>query len=206
VPASYCVQHHPARSYLLKPLLERFPGFELVTDPDPDGKRSPLRTYLECLRRTPPDVTHRVVIQDDAWPCLGFREKADAALAERPESIVVFFVPGLRSAGARRMTDAVLQRESWVNIGGTAITPLVATAWPVHLIEDFIRFATSARISAQYSHDDPVATLFVKKNKLDVWATVPSLVEHPDVEPSLIGKDHSAGANRNRVAAFYIDN
>ncbi len=201
MPASYCVQHHPSRSYLLKPLLERLPEFELVSDPDPDGKRSPLRTYLECLRRTPPDVTHRVVIQDDAWPCRDFRARADAALAERPESIVAFFVPGLRSAGAGRLRDAQMQRESWANIGGTSITPLVATAWPAHLIQRFIDFAESPRMQAKYSHDDPVATLFVKKNKLDVWATVPCLVEHPDVEPSLIGKPHKAGANAARVAA-----
>lgn len=128
---------------------------------------------------------------------------AEEALAERPEGIVAFFVSGLKSGGSRRVLQALSLRARWVDIGGASITPLVATAWPQHLIEPFIEFATSSRIQSRYSHDDPVATLFVKKHKLSVWATVPSLVEHPDEVPSLIGKSHSAGRNRNRVAAHY---
>lgn len=200
---SLCVQHHPARAHLIPPLRARLGEFELVADPDPDGARSPLRTYLECLRRTPNWATHRIVIQDDAWPCQNFQSRALEAVAERPDSPIAFFVPGLKSAGARRMADALRKGERWAQIGGTAITPLVALAWPAGLIEDFIRFATSQRIASRYTHDDPVATLFVKSRKLDVWATVPSLVEHPDAEPSLIDKPHGAGRFRHRVAAFY---
>ncbi len=202
---SYCVQHHPSRVDLLPALRERLSHFELVTDPDPDGEPSPLRTYLECLERTPEGVSHRVVIQDDALPCWNFLSKSYSALKERPDSIVAFFVPGVKAAGAGRVRDAQMQREHWADIGGTAITPVVATAWPVHLIQPFVDFAKNPRIAARYSHDDPVATLFVKKNKLSVWATVPSLVQHPDVVESLIGKEHGGGKYRNRVAAYFAE-
>lgn len=190
---------------MLPRLMERLPGFELVTDPDPDGRRSPLRTYIECLKRTPPDVSHRVILQDDALPCVNFPALAHEALQERPEQIVCFFVPGVKAAGAKRMRDAQIRRERWVDIGGTAITPLVATAWPEHLIQPLVDFMESPRMQAKYSHDDPVATLFVKKNKLSVWATVPSLVQHPDVAPSLIDKPNGAGKYRTRVAFAFID-
>lgn len=191
---------------MLPRLAERLPEFELVTDPDPEGQRSPLRTYLECLKRTPADAAVRVVVQDDCWPCVDFGTHAEAALAERPNKIVAFFVPGIRAAGAKRVSRVREKGGRWVNIGGTAITPVVATAWPADLIGPLVDFAESPRIQARYTHDDPVATLFVKKHKLDVWATIPSLVQHPDIEPSLIDKPHGGGKFRGRVAAFFIDN
>ena len=157
------------------------------------------------MKRTPPGVTHRCVIQDDAWPCLDFVARAEAALAERPDKIVCFFVPGIAAAGGKRVREARFKGEPWVQIGGIAITPLVATAWPGHLIEPFVEFAESSRIQARYTHDDPVSTLFVKKHKLEVWATVPSLVQHLDVTPSLIGRSHQAGKNRKRVAEFFLE-
>jgi hypothetical protein len=111
----------------------------------------------------------------------------------------------MKSAGARRILHAQEKRERWADVGGTSITSLVATAWPEHLIQPLIDFMESPRMQARYTHDDPVATLFVKKNKLSVWATVPSLVQHPDVAPSLIDKPHGAGKYRNRVAFAFID-
>jgi hypothetical protein len=202
---SVCIQHHPSRTYLLPRLLDRLEGAELVTDPDPDGPRSPLRCYVECLRRTPPDATQRLVIQDDAWPCENFRERVEVALAERPEQIVAFFVPNIGPAGAKRVREASGRGERWAQIGGKAITPVVATAWPEYLIDDFIAFAESPRITKRYTHDDPVATLFVKSRKLEVWATVPSLAQHLDDVPSLIGKPHGAGKYAHRLAALFAD-
>lgn len=201
---SIAVQHHPRRAHLLGALVAELPC-EVVTDPDPDGPRSPLRCYVECLRRTPPNATQRLILQDDVALCTNFAALAEAALDERPMSIVTFFVPNVGPAGAKRVRAASMAGERWAQIGGLAITPVVATAWPAHLIEDFIAFAESPRITKRYTHDDPVATLFVKSRKLEVWATVPSLVEHPDVEPSLIGKPHGGGKYTHRLAAIFAE-
>lgn len=204
---SVCVQHHPKRTYLLPRLMDRLGEFELITDPDPDGVPSPLRTYRECLRSAPVDATHLIVIQDDAWPCEGFREKAESAIAERPDTVVCFFVPGIACAGARRMAYAASQGERWAEIGGKSVLPLVATCWPAPLIEPFLVFSLSPRYRDKLN-DDSVASAFLKmrhldvwrENKREVWATVPSIVEHPDREPSLVGKMASDGRNRARVA------
>jgi hypothetical protein len=119
--------------------------------------------------------------------------------------MVAFFVPNIGPAGGRRVMEAASRGERWAQIGGKAITPVVATAWPAHLIDDFIRFAESDRIRKRYTHDDPVATLFVKSRKLEVWATVPSIVQHLDDVPSLIGKPHGAGKYAHRLAAHFAD-
>lgn len=192
------------RAHLLPALTERIGDVDVVTDPDPDGIRSPLRTYLECLRLTPADATHRVVIQDDAWPCEGFHVKAVTALEERPDSLVCFFVPHSAGGGRNRMLRASAKGEQWTLIGGGGWIPTVATSWPTALIEPFIEFASHKRFARQRG-DDPLVARFVRTRRLEVWATVPSLVDHPDVEPSLIGRPHGAGRIRWRTAAMFAD-
>ena len=187
---------------MLAPLFERLPGFELITDPDPNGKPNPLRTYLECLRRTPECATHRLILQDDCWPCRDFRAKAEAALDERPESIVLFFVPGSSGGGMNSVIRAAKAGERWALIGAGAWVPVVASCWPVSLIPDFLEFANQRRF-ARLRSDDELVKRFVGARRLSVWATVPSLVEHPDTVPSLIGRRHGAGSIKWRVAAMF---
>lgn len=199
---SICVQHHPLRAHLLAALRERLGEFELVSDPEPEGERSPLRTYRECLRRTPPSATHRLVLQDDCWPCEDFCERAQEAVAERPDHLIAFFVPGTPGGGGDRMLRAARNGERWVQIGGAGWVPTVALCWPRALIAPFLDFAGTSRFAHQRG-DDNVVGQFARTNRLQVWATVPSLVEHPDIEPSLIGRKNRAGQNRSRVAALY---
>ncbi len=201
---SVCLQHHPSRAHLLSALLERLPGFELITDPDPAGQPNPLRTYLECLRRTPEHATHRLILQDDAWPCQEFREKAEAAISERPDNLICFFVPGSPGGGMNSVLRAAKAGEHWALIGAGGWIPVIAVMWPRALIADFIEFAEHRRFARSRS-DDEVLTRFVRANRLDVWATIPSYVEHPDVVPSLIGRKHGAGKIKWRIAAMFVD-
>jgi hypothetical protein len=203
VNLSLCIQHHPARTHLLPNLLERIGGAELVVDPDPGGEPSPLRTYQECLRRTPKWATHRIVIQDDVWLCDGFREKAETAIAEHPTAFMAFFVPAVAACGGNRMTHALKKRERYANISGVTTTPVVALSWPVVHIEAFLRYCGLPMWEKQRG-DDKVVGYFVKKNRLTVLATVPSLVEHPDVEPSLVRGQNFNGKSRIRKAAYFI--
>ncbi len=198
---SVCVQHHPLRAHLILPLLHRVDGFELVTDPEPDGTRNPLRTYRECLRRTPSDCTHRLVLQDDAWPCRDFHERASTAISEHPNDLICFFIPGSAGGGRNRVLRASLAGERWAQIGAGGWIPVIAVGWPVGLIAPFLEFSELPRNVSNRS-DDEILTRFVRAHRLAVWAPVPSLVEHPDVEPSLIGREHGAGRFRSRVAAL----
>lgn len=201
---SVCVQHHPRRADLLEALLERLGEAEVVEDPEPNGKPSPLRCYRECLLRTPEWATHRLVVQDDAWPCDDFRSLAETAIAERPDALVSFYVGGSPGGGGNRVLLAAKRREPWARISGATWTNTVALVWPVAQIEPFLKFAEHKRWERQ-TGDDPVVGRFAQRSRLEVWATVPSLVEHPDRVPSLIGRKHGAGRRRNRVAQLFID-
>jgi hypothetical protein len=202
------VQHHPSRSHLLADLAGRLGEHDVVCDPDPDGKPRPLRTYVEALRRATDDETHTLIVQDDAWPCRGFREKAEAALAEKPGVIVCFFVPDSGGGGGKRVQRAARAGEKWALLGAGGWIPAVATAWPRALIDPFLAFATQPRF-AGHGADDGMIARFARQHRrssgVEVWATVPSLVDHPDHEPSLLGKRHGGGSIRWRVAALFDD-
>jgi hypothetical protein len=200
---SICVQHHPSRE-LPVPLA----GYEVVSDPEPDGPASALRTYIECLRTTPPECSHRLVLQDDVELCRDFDSRAHHALRERGDTLVAFFVPGMALHG-RWMREAHARGERWLELPPRANwQPTVALAWPRELAADFVPFAeehvaTRARHRMGTVGDDPVVGRYVRARRLTVMATVPCLVEHPDTQPSLVKQRSYNGTNPARKAAIF---
>lgn len=170
-----------------------------MTDPEPDTVRSPVRCYLACLRAMPAWATHVLVIQDDAQPCSGFRPLAEQMIVERPDGLVAFFLAGAPPRSARLAQQAFRRGERWSLLHRSDWCPTVATCWPRDLVRAFLEFVVARPPTG--TGDDSVVGEFVRANDVPVWVTVPSLVQHPDVEPSLIGWRAGAGRNRMRVAA-----
>lgn len=200
VSVALAVQHHPARAHLLASLILALGECEVVTDPDPDGKRAPIRTYLVCLRSMPAWATHLLVIQDDARPCHDFRAKAQAAVEARPADVLALFLGGAPARSARLAQQAHRRGETWVRMHASDWCPTVATCWPRFHVERFLAYC-EANPKLIGTGDDNVAGQYVRAENVPVWATIPSLVEHPDIEPSLIRRKASAGRNRFRIAA-----
>lgn len=193
------VQHHPARAHLLPTLLPLLGECEVVTDPEPDGKRAPIRTYLACLRSMPSWASHLLIVQDDARPCLGFSRKCYELLAERPDDLIALFLGGAPVRSARLAQQAHRRGERWSRLHRSDWCPTVATVWPRALVTAFLEFLAARPPTG--TGDDSVVGEYVRANDVPVWVTVPSLVQHPDVEPSLIGRRAGHGRNRMRVAA-----
>lgn len=149
-------------------------------------------------------TTHVLVVQDDAWPCFDFENRMLRAVEEKPDALVVLFAPG---AGQHRRTMTLAHRagDRWARLRSTWV-PTVALVWPVEHARAFVEFVPS-RYDPWTKHrgDDAPVGYWAGRAKADVWATVPSLVEHPDVEPSLIGRPNSGGNNRARIAAIAGD-
>lgn len=203
VRVSVAIQHHPSREHLVGPLLDALGGAEVVTDPDPTGVRSPLRTYLEALRRTPPDATHRLVVQDDALPCRGFPVRMGLLVAERPDVLMPLFLPG--AAPHRRVVLLASKAgERWATLDPTWI-PTVALVWPVEMAVRFLAWADETLDPEKRHGDDGPVGRWAARSRVRAVGPVPSIVQHPDVEPSTIGRRAGAGRNRARVAARFID-
>jgi hypothetical protein len=183
---SIALQHHPDRAYLLERTAHLEP--EIVTDPDPEGIRNPWRTYRLALELTPPGVTHRLVLQDDAETCDLFTEHALLALEARPENIVSFFVPNTLRSGAKAFWQACDRGEAWCVLDWREWVPVVALAWPVEMIPGFLGWCDRAGFTGDRRRaDDAIVGRYVREARTQVLATVPSLVEHPDDVESTIG-------------------
>ena len=148
----------------------------------------------------PDDATHLLVVQDDAQPCDEFRLRAESAIAEKQDALVALFLAGSphRSAQAARLAHR--RGERWIRMHERDWTPTVALAWPRTHRDAFLAFVDDNPGLIRVG-DDSVVGEFTRAHAVPVWATVPSLVEHPDVEPSLIGRQARAGRNAMRVAA-----
>lgn len=174
-------------------------GTVVVTDPEPDGLPNPLRCYRECLRAIPEDVTHALIVQDDVIPHPDFKAVMKRAVAARPDRIVCFFVASHPPLGAKRMLEAGRRGDSWSELASTEFLPVVATCWPAPLAREFYAWLEKVILPVKRS-DDGAAGRWIRQRSIRPVATIPSLVSHPDVEPSVIGKRAMAGKNPARVA------
>jgi hypothetical protein len=183
---SLALQHHPSRTHLLYRTSHLDP--EVVVDPKLDSHPSPWRTYREALERTPA-CSHRVILQDDAEPCDGFLEALTLCLAARPDSLVCLFVPTTHPTGSRAVLEACGRGSGWAALPWGTFVPVVGLAWPHALVTPFLQWADEKGFKdiPRHRSDDAIVGLFAKAMNLQAWATVPSLVEHPDDDPSLIG-------------------
>jgi len=187
----FLVQHHPSRA----DLLERFPpSFQVVTDPGGD-KPSPWRTYRLCLLELGDEPG--VVVQDDAWLCEDFEARATAAALECPCRVLCLFVSHQATLAARAVRIAAGAGESFAKIGADHFLPVVANHWPAGAARAVVEYADRMRWG-KTTADDAITAGAVRALELEVWATVPSLVDHRDDVPSLMSD--RVGQKRRRAA------
>lgn len=203
---SVAVQHHPSRTHLLPALLAALEPLDIdvITDPDPDGRPSPWRCYRECLERLPGWATHHLIVQDDAVPCAGFAQAAVAAITARPDRPIAFFVGGTPRDLAIACLKAGKVGERWCDLSPfSAAFPCVAASWPTGLIPQILAWADANRLKPEKDiSDDGILARFLQAKRIYPWATVPSLVEHPNVEVSIIGRNARGARDPGRVACM----
>jgi hypothetical protein len=199
------IQHHPARAHLIPSLVEALGSdVEVVEDPDPYGRlRSPWRTYRECLQLPPAGITHLLVLQDDAIPCRNLL--AACEWIARPDPVCLF-LGGAPVRTARDASRAAVRGDRFVSVHAAEWVPVVAVLWPVEVAQEFLDWCGSNRLPGdpEPRSDDAVVGRWARRTRQPVFATVPSLVQHPDTEESLIGKRARHGRSAWRVAHSWI--
>lgn len=205
------LQHHPARAYLL----ERTAVFEpiVVTDPAPDDpKRSPWRTYRECLRTAAALDEPSVIIQDDCVPVPGFLEAATSARTAVPGGIICFCVQGMLQRSRTSYMNALARGPSLVQLFALSWVPALAIGWTPELAACATLWSDTQRRSPRWDADDAVLASWANYCRVDVWATAPSLVDHPDDVPSVMKKQpkkmrvRPGGRPNRRPIALYSGN
>lgn len=207
---AYRVQHAVGRDAALARLLEHLPpAVEVITDYDALQLPNPWRGYLRCLRDPPAKATHLCILQDDALPCRNFDELLKAAIKERPNDVVSLFVGGLPTKTRRDFYEAMKRGDRWSPIYFREIHHVVGLVWPVQLAAEFVEWVSTNKIPGPDppKSDDAVVGYWARKNrdKAQVWATVPCLVEHPDDFSSTVQGSSRFGDRGRRAIVFRDD-
>lgn len=145
-----------------------------------------------------------MVIQDDALPCEHFEQAACAAIAARPDAAVAFFLGGQPAVTALATTLAMKERERWAVWSRRDWWPTVCAAYPVAMARHLADWVDTNHPSAR-GDDAPAGDFFRAHPTYEAWVTVPSLVQHPDDQPSLIGRVAMHGANPGRCARWMVE-
>jgi hypothetical protein len=202
------IQAHPARSDLAEGLLECLGEAEIVYDPDPDSPhRSPWRTYRACLERgLSEDAGSVLILQEDVLICGRLLEGVEMAAAARPDRPLAFFVPGKPTSYTNAIYRARVAGAAWAELPLGTWAPVVASLWPAELAARLLAWYDAANLARPWSADDEIVGRFLAQIKTPMLASVPSLVEHPDTEPSVMNGNRRVGdgLDPHRRAYFFI--
>lgn len=165
---------------------------------------NPWAGYQRCLTDIPAGVSHLCVIQDDALVCPNFGPAVEQIAQSNPDVPVVLFLGGFPQGAARLFMRALLRKQPYINLLPSPIVPLVAVLWPKARAEEFLSWASGPVKLPGHPNpraDDGIAASWMKKTRQEVRVCVPSLVNHPDMVPSVKGGQKANwGTNRMRVA------
>lgn len=99
------------------------------------------------------------------------------------------------------MHAAQAKRERFVTLRAGAFVPVVAIVYPREHVQAIPHYTDSRRVPTHRA-DDAVIAAYVRSHHCGPLATVPSLVEHLDEEPSVIGYRRGEGRPHRRAALF----
>lgn len=176
---------------------------EVVTDPEPNAELpSPWRCYQACLT-DPPDCSHLLIVQDDVTLCRNFGSAVKRIAVANPDTVVALFVgkEAVYRTG-RDILQAANRGERYIPLRQNDPLPVVATLWPIAKAQHFLDWSIKHPMlnrGRPNRSDDARGASWKNRTKQHILVTVPNLVQHPDVVPSLI-RIRAGG----RVAALYI--
>lgn len=130
------------------------------------------------------------------------------ALAERAQQgrPIAFFVQARPTAYMNVIWKARDQGKAWATLPLGTWAPTVALLWPEHLAVALLSWIDRTMFPPKWRADDEIVGRFLHEQNAPIMATVPSLVEHPDTEPSVMNghKRVGNGLDPARRAYFYI--
>jgi hypothetical protein len=153
----------------------------------------------------PPDCDHLLIVQDDVVPVPGFRDALATIARDVPVCLYLARYPRDTKPQAAM---AMRMNRRYVQLSWRSFMPIVAVLWPMEKLVEFAQWAEDNPYlmgRTDPRSDDAMAGRWKLQTRQTVFACVPSIVEHPDTEPSTIGKTAMWGKDRGRCAAFLAD-
>ena len=144
-----------------------------------------------------------VIVQDDVVLSDGFVPAVKQIARAQPDTPVCLFLGRLPSDVAKAAGRALKYGQHYVPLSRRSFLPVVAMLWPRAKLLEFVEWADVHPFGNRaVRSDDAYGGRWKMVTRQHVLACVPSIVEHPDVEPSTIGKQLQWG-NSGRTAAHF---
>jgi hypothetical protein len=142
--------------------------------------------------------------------CANFAQALGQVVEAYPEFPIVLFLGGFPQGMAARCRQGMIQGKRYLPLYPSPIVPMVAVCWPREKAQEFLAWSETFRFLPGHPvarADDAVAATWMKKTRQTFMVTIPSLVEHPDVEPSVKGGDqkNAWGKDKQRVAVLFAE-
>ena len=144
------------------------------------------------------DITHRVILTDDAQPCTNFKEIVSQIIETHPDVIVSLFpIEGFMDAVLKKHSDLGTKtpyiRNMFYEIG-------IGFIIPVKYIQPYIEHADDVCYSKNM-YEDGALYDWARKNNIDIFNTKPVIVQHLGNESILFGSKAPL-----RVTKYYEEN
>ncbi|MFF0224275.1 NAD-dependent epimerase/dehydratase family protein [Streptomyces sp. NPDC004629] len=183
VRLSGAVMTHPSRSSAARRLAELDPAgrVQVVTDPEPDGPPTALRSAALAWQSVGPEATHHLVLQDDVVLAEGFYPYAERVAAAVRHEAVAFYAGWEGRTGAAVRLAALAGRE-WT-YAVEEHTPCLALMLPAEVARGYPAFAAEHGNGWPY---DVVMQRYLNSLGVPIRVSVPGTVDHSEV-PSIAG-------------------
>lgn len=174
---------HPRRVESARALVARAPrgALSIVTDPDPSGPPSALRTALVAWSSVEAAATHHLVVQDDMMLSDTLFDRARQAIEAMPDAaLALFSLWDSRNGGAVRL--GALAGARWVP-AVNEYTPCAALILPKDVAAGYVDYARNRQGTWP---EDILMHRYLRSAGVRTFIGVPNLAEHQDL-PSLAG-------------------
>ena len=140
-------------------------------------------------------ATHHLILQDDILPSADLLSTVLRVAYQNRAQIISLF-------GRRRVIERACERgDSWCVMNGLSWGQ--ALCLPRLLIKPFVIWCDQ-NVRPEYKHDDARLSLYALHHDLDIWYTVPCLVEHLEL-PSIQGNPVRIGGKPRTAKVFLGD-
>lgn len=138
-----------------------------------------------------------MIVQDDAVVCRNFAQAVEQVALAKPDDPVCLYLTG---KGMKTLRQAARERGRYVLLHSQDFLPVVCVLWPRAKAEHFLHWSEKIKLPGHPNprSDDAVAGYWMSKTRQQVYATLPSLVDHPDDVPSVKGLRYQPRAQRAR--------
>lgn len=199
-----CVMAHPKRRASAEALalqLKKYPFMDVSISFDGTDEFSHQSEWDNGKRALLKGINRgdwHIVVQDDAILCPDFYNNLVGAINAVPSKSIISLYTGTARPMAKRVQAAVDKAQycSWIQFW--MLLWGVGIAIPSDHIEPMLEFVEDP-VYADAQYDNKIG-YFYNRNRLPVWYTMPSLVDHDDDMDTLLGGHGRHLNNEKRVA------